>query len=111
MEITKKQWTIIGIVVAIIAVWYFFLRKKKTESNWGGGIKTPAGTATGQPLPGGFTGRSSGGASTGVGTTVSATINCPQGKNFWCEGIVVNGKPSCRCHNNVGYKTTYTDAV
>lgn len=34
MNITKKQWTIIGIVVAIILVWYFFLRKKKAESNF-----------------------------------------------------------------------------
>jgi hypothetical protein len=34
MEITKKQWTIIGVVVAIILVWYFFLRKKK-ESGFG----------------------------------------------------------------------------
>jgi hypothetical protein len=52
MEITKKQWTIIGVVVAIIAVWYFFLRKKKTESNYrrykrasvGGGAVAEAGT-------------------------------------------------------------------
>ena len=28
MNITKKQWMIIG-VIAVIAVWYFFLRKKK----------------------------------------------------------------------------------
>lgn len=35
MEITKKQWMIIGVVIAIIAVWYFFLRKKKApESNY-----------------------------------------------------------------------------
>jgi hypothetical protein len=34
MTITKKQWTIIGVVVAIIAIWYFFLRKKKAESNF-----------------------------------------------------------------------------
>jgi hypothetical protein len=34
MEITKKHWTIIGVVIAVIAVWYFFLRKKKTESSY-----------------------------------------------------------------------------
>jgi hypothetical protein len=34
MTITKKQWMIIGVVVALIAVWYFFLRKKKSESNF-----------------------------------------------------------------------------
>ena len=35
MNITKKQWTIIGVVIALIAIWYFFLRKKPTESNYG----------------------------------------------------------------------------
>lgn len=34
MNITKQQWTIIGVVVAVIAVWYFFLRKKKAESGY-----------------------------------------------------------------------------
>lgn len=34
MNITKKQWTIIGVVVALIAIWYFFLRKKPTESSY-----------------------------------------------------------------------------
>ena len=33
MNITKKQWTIIGIIVAVILVWYFFLRKKTSEKN------------------------------------------------------------------------------
>jgi hypothetical protein len=34
LNITKKQWMIIGVVVAIVAVWYFFLRKKKVESGY-----------------------------------------------------------------------------
>jgi hypothetical protein len=36
MKLEKKHWIIIGVVVAIILVWYFFLRKKteKTESNY-----------------------------------------------------------------------------
>lgn len=34
MKIEKKHWIIIGIVVAIILVWYFFLRKKKNESGY-----------------------------------------------------------------------------
>lgn len=33
MKLEKKHWVIIGVVVAIL-VWYFFLRKKKPESNW-----------------------------------------------------------------------------
>jgi len=53
MEISKKQWTIIAVVIAVIAIWYFFLRKKpapavvvvptpKAESSWipGRGDKT-----------------------------------------------------------------------
>jgi hypothetical protein len=34
MTITKQQWTIIGVVITLIAIWYFFLRKKKTESGY-----------------------------------------------------------------------------
>ena len=34
MNITKQQWTIIGVVIAVIAIWYFFLRKKPAESNY-----------------------------------------------------------------------------
>jgi hypothetical protein len=33
MKLTKKQWTIIAIVVALIVVWYFFLRKKDTKES------------------------------------------------------------------------------
>jgi hypothetical protein len=34
MNITKKQWMMIGVVIALIAIWYFFLRKKPTESGY-----------------------------------------------------------------------------
>jgi hypothetical protein len=47
MNITKKQWMIIGVVVALIAIWYFFLRKKKAESSFGartGRVGASAGT-------------------------------------------------------------------
>lgn len=33
MNLTKTQWILIG-VFATIAVWYFFLRKKKSESSY-----------------------------------------------------------------------------
>lgn len=33
MKLEKKHWIIIGVVVAIL-VWYFFLRKKKSESGF-----------------------------------------------------------------------------
>ena len=35
MKLEKKHWIIIGVVLAIIAVWYFFLRKKEsTQSSY-----------------------------------------------------------------------------
>ena len=34
MKLEKKHWIIIAVVLGIIAVWYFFLRKKKTESSY-----------------------------------------------------------------------------
>ena len=33
MKLEKKHWMIIGVVVAIILVWYFFLRKKKNAES------------------------------------------------------------------------------
>jgi hypothetical protein len=38
INITKQQWTIIGVVVAIILVWYFFLRKKTVAKQESGMI-------------------------------------------------------------------------
>ena len=43
MNITKQQWTIIGVVVAIILVWYFFLRKK-TVTKQESGMFDPGGS-------------------------------------------------------------------
>ncbi len=36
MKLEKKHWIIIGVVLALIAIWYFFLRKKKVESGYAG---------------------------------------------------------------------------
>jgi hypothetical protein len=33
MKIEKKHWIFIGVVIALIAIWYFFLRKKKPAEN------------------------------------------------------------------------------
>ena len=47
MNITKKQWMIIG-VIAVIAVWYFFLRKKKpAESGYAAYQLDPNGIESG----------------------------------------------------------------
>jgi hypothetical protein len=34
MTLTKKHYTIIAVIIGLIAVWYFFLRKKPTESGY-----------------------------------------------------------------------------
>lgn len=34
MKLEKKHWILIGVVIAVILVWYFFLRKKKSESSF-----------------------------------------------------------------------------
>lgn len=34
MTLTKNHYTIIAVVIGLIAVWYFFLRKKPVESNF-----------------------------------------------------------------------------
>lgn len=46
MNITKKQWMIIG-VIAVIAVWYFFLRKKPVESGYAAYQLDPNGIESG----------------------------------------------------------------
>jgi len=34
MKLEKKHWIVVGVIVAIILIWYFFLRKKKAESGY-----------------------------------------------------------------------------
>jgi hypothetical protein len=83
MKITKKQWMIIGVVVAIILVWYFFLRKKKnTESDYRAIRKRkrtvgasfnelgPIGTGTGS------------GRNVGTVSPIAKTPTCPPGCRF-----------------------------
>jgi hypothetical protein len=42
MKLTKKHYTIIGVVIALIAIWYFFLRKKEpAESGYNPDILVP----------------------------------------------------------------------
>ena len=89
INITKQQWTIIGVVVAIIAVWYFFLRKKKAESGYyavlgtDGGETGYAGQGSGLlEMPesnfrvAGFDRRFPAGTYTGTGVVASATADC-----------------------------------
>ena len=46
MTLTKKHYTIIAVVIGLIAVWYFFLRKKPVESNFKATIPTKGGNQT-----------------------------------------------------------------
>jgi len=34
MKLEKKHWVIIGVIVAIIVIWYLFFKKKKSESGY-----------------------------------------------------------------------------
>jgi hypothetical protein len=106
MEITKKQWTIIAVVIAIVAIWYFFLRKKKAESGYGVGIKTPAGTYTGGKL-----GMAIAGTGTGIkrgGGGVSNKPTCPYGR---CATWTLLGGWFCGpCATAAGSTTTTTQA-
>lgn len=74
MQLTKKHYIIIGIVVAIIAVWYFFLRKKKTESAYTTKRNKLLGTGNAPYNPNRMTAATAG---TGV-----AIPNCPVGQ-YW----------------------------
>ena len=58
MTLTKKHWMIIGVVIALIAIWYFFLRKKKpSESGYNPYILVPeAGNWIDNSEPGGESG-------------------------------------------------------
>lgn len=45
MEITKKHWTIIGIVIGALAIYYFFIRKNKMSVESGYADEGTHGTA------------------------------------------------------------------
>ncbi len=62
MKLTKQHWMIIGVVIALIAIWYFFLRKKKpAESGYNPYILVPeAGNWIDNSEPGGESAYSSG---------------------------------------------------
>ena len=75
MSITKKQWTIIGVIIAIIAVWYFFMRNKKVtkaESSWiqRGGCKPGELCSGGTVSAGGVVSPVLGGSTSTSGTPV-----------------------------------------
>lgn len=88
MTLTKKHYAIIGIIVALIVIWYFFLRKKKSESGYTKST-SPCPCAGCKHLPKGHplcktccnTAEESGMASGG------GTKKCPKGtypcKSFW----------------------------
>lgn len=108
MNLSKKQWTIVGVVIALVAIWYFFLRKKKAESNYGpmGGMYSHFGNETGFATPGsgyGLNNLESGYKMAGVnrkfsaaGGGISANIGCPTDQ-YICgtTGSISNPKIQC----------------
>ncbi len=43
MKLEKNHYTIIAVIIGLIAVWYFFLRKKPVESNFKAATKKGGG--------------------------------------------------------------------
>jgi len=77
MNITKKQWTIIGVVIVVaILVWYFFLRKKKATSSYAG-VYGSFGNESG------FTSQSA-----------CKKLGCTGYKNGKCSGCRLRGEPT-----------------
>ena len=69
MKLEKKHWVIIGIVIALIAVWYFFLRKKKTnESSYDSNLLI-YGSGMGAPSESGYSAADIGGYESGYRST------------------------------------------
>lgn len=112
MKLTKQPWVIIGVIIALIAIWYFFLRKKKTESGYiacGSGSRCPSG---GRCVDGGCQWASiesgfKAGTLIGVNPSYSATktCHCVNGDkecggycSFCCEGL--GGVKSPPTYNN-----------
>lgn len=73
MKLTKQHWTIIGVILAVVAIWYFFLRKKdvkKAESGYAkiDCSKTPC-----------------------KGDGVPVTVSTPAGQKCGCKGETLSG--------------------
>jgi hypothetical protein len=99
MKLTKQHWMIIGVVIALIASWYFFLRKKKpAESGYNPYILVPeAGNWIDNSEPGGESAYSKGapgsvlrGPNRCVCSSGNETGICVQNNGFVsCQGSVI----------------------
>jgi len=102
MKLEKKHWVIIGVIVAIIVIWYLFFKKKKSESGYSVGRGYDPGQNLllyhGRPLVG-----ESGYAMSGPVTNRS--IRFGSGK-MPVERHMPSGNKTCSCYIN-GYWTRW----
>jgi len=83
MKLEKKHWMIIGVVVAIILVWYFFLRKKKNAESDYRAIRKPKRTVGASFNELGTIGTATGsGRNVGTVSPIAKTPTCPPGCRF-----------------------------
>ncbi len=82
MKLEKKHYIIIGVIVAIVAVWYFFLRNKKSESDF---TKAPMLTKLEASVP----------IPNSGGMCCNGTLSDPDPKTGtqWCKGNVNKCRP------------------
>ena len=83
MKLEKKHWMIIGVVVAIILVWYFFLRKKKNaESDYRAIRKRKRTVGTSFNELGTIGTATGSGRNVGTVSPIAKTPTCPPGCRF-----------------------------
>ena len=103
MKLEKKHYIIIG-VVALIAIWYFFLRKKPTESNFKASTR-PASTRPASTRPMSFAG------ATGGATDVkNCPVDCKIGSRCcqWSTSRMGHKECVANCPTCICEKTTTT---
>ena len=71
MKLEKKHYIIIGVAIALIAVWYFFLRKKKTTTSSYVARVAPFGSGKVAPLVSNYSGNEFPGLESGFAKKVA----------------------------------------
>ncbi len=108
MKLEKKHYIIIG-VVALIAIWYFFLRKKPTESNFKASTR-PASTRPASTRPASTRPMSFAGATGGATDVKNCPVDCQIGSRCCQWKTDRFGRKECvaNCATCICEKTTTT---